>query len=106
MNKIPAQAKAIAEEAFRLADVLTDATEVQWKPAPVPKPRVDTAERSAGGHGDPTGDAAADPRRLALRAEVIAAEKSLAALPIVLLRRRERLERALSAWHGDEAPTE
>lgn len=96
----PAKIREAATEYLLLAQVLTKAEAVQWQPSPVPKPREDVI-RSAGGHGDPTGDAALDPRRLKLRAAVIAAERETDDLLTRLRCARANVEQELTRYLGD-----
>jgi hypothetical protein len=100
-HSLPDVVRRTATEALQLASILAEAEEVQWKPSLTPKPREDTTERSKGGHGDPTSTTAADGRRLAVRAAVIAAETDLMQVSVAMATSRERLERALDRWNGE-----
>jgi hypothetical protein len=74
---------------------------VQWKPAPVAKPRDDTSERASGGHGDPTFSTVSDDRRLDVRTAV---DRSLFALGLnarALRRMTGNVEEALRRYYGD-----
>lgn len=90
----PAQTAATLR---RLAELLTEAETVQWRPALTP-----TVERVGGGssgtYADPTATIALDERRLAVRAAVIGAETSIAAAERHLEARAVALAAALEAW--------
>ncbi|KUM41178.1 DUF7169 domain-containing protein [Arthrobacter sp. EPSL27] len=93
--------RTVAEESLRLALALGVADEVQWERSPVPQPREDTTQRASGGHGDPTGDIVLDPRRLAVRDAVSAAEEALARYAVELRQARVNVEAAVARWNGE-----
>ena len=76
-----------------LADLVEEATEVQYMPSPIPRPADDTSERSKGGHSDPTSSITADARRMAVREFVT---DSLRAS----LKLKRQGETALNRWAG------
>jgi hypothetical protein len=100
-QKLPDVVHDLAEEALGLALLMHEAQDAQWRPSLTPKPRGDTTERSKGGHSDPTGDTVADERRLAVRAQVIAAELLLESATRAMRVVNRRLERALAHWHAE-----
>jgi hypothetical protein len=102
MATLPQLVREISSEALSLALILSEAQEVQWKAAPVPKPREDTTERSSGGHSDPTALAAVDDRRLAVREAVDAAERELVSAVEKMGDARAELARAVAHWHGEQ----
>ena len=99
----PTIVREFATSALLLASALGRAEAVQWQPAPTPKPREDTTERSRGIHSDPTAQTATDPRRLALRAAVVTAELALAATATAAEDARIGVEVALRNYYGDLA---
>lgn len=90
-----------AKEFLLLAQTLTEAEAVQWTAAPVPKPREDVV-RSAGGHGDPTGDTVLDERRLAVREQVTQALARLTTTAETVRSCREALTAELARYHGED----
>lgn len=94
-------ARTAAKEALLLAQSLATTREIQWEAAPVPKPREDTTQRASGGHGDPTADIVGDPRRLAVRDAVRAAELALTRAADELRRARVNVDRSVEAWNGE-----
>lgn len=94
-------ARTAAKEALLLAQSLATTSEIQWEAAPVPKPREDTTQRASGGHGDPTADIVTDPRRLAVRDAVRAAELALTRAADELRRARVNVDRSVEAWNGE-----
>lgn len=89
-----------AKEFLLLAQTLNEAEAVQWQASPVPKPREDVV-RNAGGHGDPTGDAALDPRRLALREAIEDTRADVEELAGRLRAHRENVYAVLARYLGD-----
>lgn len=83
-----------AEAVGSLAACLPSAFERQWDPA-----RVRAADGPT--HADPTGETAVDPRRLALRARVIAAERSVEEATAKVQEVEAHLRHALDAWVGE-----
>lgn len=100
---LPEIVRSVAEEALELASLLDRAQGVQWSPAPIPRPRVDTTERSRGGHGDPTADIALDDRRLAVRAAVVSAEVALEKAVREMTAAQSAVRRSLARYYGDLA---
>ncbi|QNO12701.1 hypothetical protein SEA_SNEK_41 [Arthrobacter phage Snek] len=94
-------ARAVAEEALRLVQALNTADEIQWERSPVPQPREDTTQRASGGHGDPTGDIVLDPRRMAVREAVRAAESALEGAYGALREARHDVLAAVAKWNGE-----
>lgn len=94
-------ARRAAHFALSLVRSLETAEEIQWERSPVPQPREDTSQRASGGHGDPTGDIVLDPRRLALRVAVRAAEGALATAAADLKARKDELDEAIAKWNGE-----
>lgn len=90
-----------ARDLLALAQLLGDVEELQWKPAPIPKPREDTDRKAAGGHGDPTGDTALDPRRLELRQAYTRAAATLGEISHSARMARRDLEEAVGRWSGE-----
>lgn len=93
--------RTVADEALRLMLALNTADEIQWERSPVPQPREDTTQRASGGHGDPTADIVLDPRRLAVRGAVVAAEESLKNAVRALRDARRDVEHAVAIWNGE-----
>ncbi|UYL87647.1 hypothetical protein SEA_VRESIDENCE_43 [Arthrobacter phage VResidence] len=93
--------RTVADEALRLMLALNTANEIQWERSPVPTPRDDTTQRASGGHGDPTGDIVLDPRRLAVRGAVVAAEQTLKNTITALREARLDVERTVALWNGE-----
>lgn len=84
-----------------LAALAAEAAEVQWEPAPIPRPRDDTTERAKGGHGDPTPSVALDARRADVRAAVIGARAALDFARASAAVQARALEAALARWAGE-----
>lgn len=82
-----------------LAALFEDAARVQWDRPYGPRPVEDTTERSRGVVSDPTAAIALDPRRLALRDAVKAAESCLEDSRRLLATAINDLEGAMEA-HG------
>lgn len=94
----------IRDETDALAELLPSALVRQWRASPVPVPREDTTERSKGDRAsDPTGDAALDGRRMAVRATVRDAEALLRQTAARARGVRLGMERAVAAWDGSRA---
>ncbi|QEO10564.1 DUF7169 domain-containing protein [Protaetiibacter larvae] len=83
---------------LRLRGLLADAAEPQWMAGATPVPREDTTERSRGMVNDPVPTAAADKRRLELRAAVIEAERVLRGADAALAQAVGSLEAAQTRW--------
>lgn len=88
----------VLEELMVLADevelLLEDSAEEQWEASRY-------GSKGDTDYGDPTGDTVADPRRLALRAEVENAERTLMLVRDRVSAARTRLDRARERWAGD-----
>ena len=98
---LPATLRELAEAAVELARVVDAAEAVQWKPAPIAKPRDDTTERASGGHGDPTFSTVADERRLSVREAVDRSHFALGLNARALRRMSASVEAALAGYYGD-----
>ena len=85
----------VRQEVGDLVALLPTAYERQWTPA-----RVQTRVGSPPLHADPTGETATDPRRLKVRAEVLAAERAVEETAATLREARARLGSALEGWAG------
>ncbi|UJQ86833.1 hypothetical protein PQE16_gp43 [Arthrobacter phage Reedo] len=94
-------ARALAKESLNLARVLNMTEEIQWERSHVPTPREDTSQRASGGHGDPTGDITLDPRRLALREAVVAAERTIEESTRALRKAQNAVLEATARWNGE-----
>lgn len=82
--------------------LLPDAYERQWSPGLIQTRRETEGGRPIGGPpSDPTGEAATDPRRLRLRAAVIAAEREIEAATEAVQTAEARLAEALKGWAGE-----
>ena len=99
---IDSLAAALVNEHQALSEVTRVAADLQWSPAPIPRPRDDTTERGQGGKSDPTQAAALDGRRIELRAATAEAARSLESAVTALQRAHRRLGRALDAWSGEK----
>lgn len=98
-------ARLIREESEALLLALPDAVARQWSLSPVPKPREDTPQRASGDRpADPTADTVADPRRLAVRAAVLNAEKALRDAAVALRGSRLAVERSVARFDGEGRP--
>lgn len=87
---------------IRLAALASSAEGIQWERSHRPTPRDDADRKAAGGHGDPTGDTALDPRRQELREAV---EGAALALEDTIAKARQAhtaLEAAVASWHGED----
>ena len=83
----------IAAEADALNELLDRAREVQWQ-SPLPYTSV------VGGQPPrPTEDIALNPKRLALRAQVLASERAMREVDAYLRQTREALSEALTAYN-------
>lgn len=85
----------VADEFRALALLLPTAYERQWSAA-----RVQARAGNELTYSDPTGEAATDPRRLRVRAAVLAAEREAEFAADVLARVRADLREALGDWVG------
>jgi hypothetical protein len=89
-------ARNAGEEVIALALALQEASAIEFRASP--KPKVWESDKTSGGGdgrpGNPTLEIAADARRLAVRAAVMAAHREVRAA-------RLRLEKATAAWHGE-----
>jgi hypothetical protein len=88
----------LGESVLALVDALNEAAAVQWEVPPRPLPAEDTTERSKGTISNPTLAIATDPRRLRVRAEVIAAEADIAKLAAAARARAEALTAATDTY--------
>lgn len=105
MNRVTEVERA----ARALQALMSEAAELQWLLAPVPRPPGDLDETKTDADArkatrtsppDPTGDAATDPLRRTLREAVLAADSTAHRAAIALNDARTRLAEALSLWHG------
>ncbi len=92
---LPAQVRRHAELALRLASALSSVEDAQHQ-------RAGIGWRSESLVSDPTGDTAADPRRLALRAAVVHAELMLESTAQALEHALRQLDRATDRWSGED----
>jgi hypothetical protein len=92
--------RAVATEALALASLIGEASEIQWQAGFTPKPREDTAERSRGGHSDPTVNIVADERRLAVRQAVELSDQLLGEALKALVKARRRMEHVIDSHSG------
>lgn len=93
--------RALLRSAVSLYHVLGDAEAYQWSASPTEAaPRTEGGRPVGGPPADPTAEAATDPRRLRLRAEVIEAHRQMDRAREALEVARRRLERALEGWTG------
>jgi hypothetical protein len=76
-----------------LAQLVEEASEVQFMPSPIPRPAEDTTERAQGGHSDPTSRIVADARRIAVREFVLDSIRAASKL-------KRQGEHALDRWAG------
>lgn len=90
-----------ADAFVRLASLASSAEGIQWERSHRITPRDDTDRKAAGGHGDPTGDIALDPRRLELRQAVEDAALALDEATLAARTARVSLSAALADWHGE-----
>lgn len=81
---------------LRVRQLLADSREAQWRPGKSPVPKEDTTERSKGLVNDPTATTVLDPRRVALRAATLEAEKALSNADRTLRVAEARLAAALA----------
>lgn len=89
----------VARETLRLLAALQRTAAIEWRASPIPKPEED-AERVSGGGSEPTDETLAttvDVRRLAVRAEVLAAYRAVSAAAT-------RLDAAADRWEGLSSP--
>ncbi|MFC9559591.1 hypothetical protein [Agromyces sp. NPDC056965] len=97
---LPPIVEDVAAEALALASQLHTARGFQWEAPPMG--RYDSPDPALDGfRNDPTGHAAADPRRLALRAAVVDAELKLSAATETMKHARTDLDHALRRWQGE-----
>jgi hypothetical protein len=87
-----------------LALALETAEDVQWIPAPRPRPDTDASRRPSGPPSDPTAAVALQDERLEVRAACTQARQALAAAQVAVTAARARVSRALAAWEGDAVP--
>lgn len=92
--------RRVVESALNLHTLLPDAYEYQWRPATFRTDRDGGPRPKGGPPSDPTGETAVDPRRLRLRAAVIASERELEEAAGALDAAAGRLRVALEAWRG------
>lgn len=97
---LPAQVRRHAELALRLAHTLDGVSEAQYQRASL-SPRPESLGIRTSGVSDPTGDTAADSRRLALRAAAVHAELMLERTAQALEHALRVLDQATARWSGD-----
>lgn len=102
IRPISATVRAGADAFIRLAALTSSADGIQWERSHTPKPREDVDRKAAGGHGDPTGDIAMDPRRLELREAVEEASRVLEQNIAAALAAQKTLSDAIASWHGED----
>ena len=88
----------IADAAERAAKALVAGSAIQWQPGA--KLRSSGEGKSSGTISDPTFAVVSDPRRLKVRAAVMAAERDFARAALVLNARAEELRAATAEWEG------
>ena len=98
---LPAQVRRHAELALRIASALSTIADAQYQPAQAGAPRGESLGIRSPGVADPTGDLAADERRLQLRAAAVGAELTLERSAQALERSLLALDRATARWSGD-----
>jgi hypothetical protein len=81
---------------LRVRQLLADSREAQWRTGKSPVPKEDTTERSKGLVNDPTATTVLDPRRVALRAAALEAERALSIAARTLRVAEARLVAALA----------
>lgn len=91
-------ADKIGDDARALAQLMEDASEIQWE-RPTRRAPEETP-RARGVFGDPTVEVALDPRRLRVREAYHAALVTFVKSYDDLLTARSRLTDALEAWKG------
>ncbi|MBT2499787.1 hypothetical protein J7E25_11845 [Agromyces sp. ISL-38] len=97
---LPTIVEDVAGEALALASRLHDAHPLQWE-APQLGSYRSTDPALDGLSKDPTGHTAVDPRRLALRVAVVAAELRLEESVSAMKAARAELDEALRRWQGE-----
>lgn len=100
-SPLPEPLRSFVAASLRVSRLLGQAQAVQWSPAPIPRPREDTTERSKGGHSDPTVATVFDERRLTVRAAVLTAETVLRDARLALDEAEATLARAVDGWSGE-----
>lgn len=94
-------AREVVARYLSLKQLLANIGDDQWRPGHSPTAKEDTTERSKGMTSDPTPSIVADPRRLALRAEVIDAENALVQAADVLAKAEQSLNEVYEKWLGN-----
>ncbi|UVK59061.1 hypothetical protein SEA_CEN1621_45 [Microbacterium phage Cen1621] len=89
----------LADASERAAKGLIAAAAIQWQPGA--RLKGIGGGKGKGTVSNPTFDIVADPKRLKVRAAVIAAERDLARAARVLDARAEQLARAVAEWEGE-----
>lgn len=85
---------------LRLAQLLADVGDSQWRAGQSPVAREDTTERSKGLTSDPTPNIVVDSRRLALRVAVIEAEQALEKAGLAMQAAERHLTTNHQKWQG------
>lgn len=87
-----------------LALALETAEDVQWIPAPRPRPDADASRRPSGPPSDPTSAVALQDERLEVREACAQARRAMAAALATVSAAHARVSGALAVWEGDTAP--
>ena len=96
----PEVARLAATAALRIASLTHSADEAQWSKSPAPVAASTGGGSSSGEVSDPTPNTVADPRRLRLRAAVVAADRELRTSARSLLTASGALDEALEAYYS------
>ncbi len=88
-----------------LAIALDAAEQVQWSPAPRPRPDTDASRKPSGPPSDPTAAVALQDERLEVRAACAQARQAMAAALSTVTAARARVSGALAFWEGGPSPS-
>jgi hypothetical protein len=88
-------------EVDALEAVLPAVIDVHLLPAPVARPREDTAEREKNRRSNPVLDTVLDDRRLHLSQQLLRSRNLLRSAVIAVRGVRRGLEVSLNEWHGE-----
>lgn len=93
--------KELLEVIVKLGRALDAAKAVQWDRSPVPTSREEGSSRALGGYSNPTADITLDPRRLAVREAVEAAELKIQNTAASLREEIAPLLATVERWQGE-----